>query len=605
MARRFTAAAARVSCVVIGAWIACPPAPAAEATPNAPPQTGPAAAATEGLTGQEQKVKELLDYLEADYARKAASKYWVSRAMGVVNLARIPRPSAGEKLLDTVEKEKHDVVRLLAWQGALGRLRDAEAAYFDRFLRDTYVMAERGMFRGPMRVAVLDVISAAPPNDRTVRIWQSLFAETSAWESHDIPTLDALGACLKAWRSHLLYAALIGLLQNRDHGVRAEYVLGRAGSAVPSALSMLPPSINDPFAENRRHPSSQELWQAVRARHEAWLMAARGEWSAAKPEGVPWRRLGPLYVPAPVPLAEVNPTDPFWRQDLELANADLAQFEAAFVVDATASMGPVLEWMRRDVARMAAAFQTVCKEPVAIGITFYRDANAGAAPLRHVPLTRKLADLERELKEIQAEGGGDVPEAVLDGLAAALTRNRWSQRKVAGSKVVILVGDAPPHANTVPQCVALAKRAADVGVRLYAAKVTIRGPNAAAPNDLSDFDKIAGAGGGSTVAVEFTRATPYPFINVLGQEVDYKTKERPEIQLVVAPPPGEGRSGELILARVLADTISPKYRDRVEPLAYTLLAYCDPKGSPERRTGWPAITQPYPRSNTKIKWQNR
>src|SRR5437773_3030996 len=55
-------------------------------------------------SAREQKVKKLLDYLEEEYAKKTAAPYWVSRAMGTVTLARIPRPTATANLFAILEQ---------------------------------------------------------------------------------------------------------------------------------------------------------------------------------------------------------------------------------------------------------------------------------------------------------------------------------------------------------------------------------------------------------------------------------------------------------------------------------------------------------------------
>ena len=141
------------------------------------------------------------------------------------------------------------------------------------------------------------------------------------------------------------------------------------------------------------------------------------------------------------------------------------------MVDATGSMGDVLDWLRRDVARTVAAFQSVCKEPVRIGVTFYRD-HGDPWVVQHWPLTNRLRDLEPGLTRITADGGGDIPEAVLEGLTDAVRNNPWSTRPKGVNKVVILIGDAPPHEQTIPACVDLVKKAAATGVRTHVAKVT-------------------------------------------------------------------------------------------------------------------------------------
>jgi hypothetical protein len=537
---------------------------------------------------REQKVINLLDYLEADYAKKAAAPFWVSRAMGVVSLARSPRPTATTKLLEICEADKHDVVRLLAWQAVLARAPDLDDAARQRWANVTLSLADKDAFRAGLRAPLLAVLAAGPPSPRAKRAWQKVFDQTSAWEPQDVPVLDALGRTLSAWRSPLLAETLIKALGDPNACVRAEYVLRAAGSDVPRARDRLDRSVFNPQARDRAHPSSAELWRDVQADATAWLRANRADWKeVTKPEGEPWKDLRPAYVAAPTPLDEIDPSDPAWTGDLELGRADLDAFEAVFVVDATGSMGQVLAWLRRDVSRVMAAFAALAKEAPSVGLVYYRDRDTGDAFTTKVtPLTMKVKDLEPVMAGMTAEGGGDVPEAVREALADAVNKIRWNKNKRTG-KLVVLIGDAPPKPGTEADCAALAAKAKEAGIRLYAVKVT----TARGRNDLSSFDAIAAAGGGTTVAAAFDAMLQERFVAAGGKEIPIQTIDRPEAQLAVAPPLAE-TPGEQVLAHVLADAIHPQYRDRVEPLARTLLAHVAGKPEPERRLAFAADTPP-------------
>jgi hypothetical protein len=63
----------------------------------------------------------------------------------------------------------------------------------------------------------------------------------------------------------------------------------------------------------------------------------------------------------------------------------------------------------------------------------------------------------------------------------------------------------------------------------------------------------------------------------------------------VAGEAADGSPGDQILALLVADAINPQYRDRVEPLARTLLAACAAPADPERRLGFaPNTTKLFP-----------
>jgi len=75
-----------------------------------------------------------------------------------------------------------------------------------------------------------------------------------------------------------------------------------------------------------------------------------------------------------------------------------------------------------------------------IGLVFYRD-------YMETYLTKTVAfqtdfdAIQLELDKAVAEGGGDIPEAVVEALYAGLSELNWS----AANRVIIALGDAPPH----------------------------------------------------------------------------------------------------------------------------------------------------------------
>ena len=60
---------------------------------------------------------------------------------------------------------------------------------------------------------------------------------------------------------------------------------------------------------------------------------------------------------------------------------------------------------------------------------------------RLVPFTTDFARFQNELNAIRVSGGGDIPEAVYEALHDGAVRFTWE----AQSRVMILIGDAPPH----------------------------------------------------------------------------------------------------------------------------------------------------------------
>ncbi|MDR0442320.1 MAG: VWA domain-containing protein [Treponema sp.] len=75
-----------------------------------------------------------------------------------------------------------------------------------------------------------------------------------------------------------------------------------------------------------------------------------------------------------------------------------------------------------------------------IGMVLYKDYHEDYLT-KIVPFTDDFAKFQKELDAIRVRGGGDIPEAVYEALHAGATGFPWE----AQSKVMILIGDAPPH----------------------------------------------------------------------------------------------------------------------------------------------------------------
>jgi Mg-chelatase subunit ChlD len=60
---------------------------------------------------------------------------------------------------------------------------------------------------------------------------------------------------------------------------------------------------------------------------------------------------------------------------------------------------------------------------------------------RVIPFTGDFGQFQRTLNAIKVSGGRDIPEAVYEALYAAAIKFSWE----AESRLIILIGDAPPH----------------------------------------------------------------------------------------------------------------------------------------------------------------
>jgi hypothetical protein len=122
--------------------------------------------------------------------------------------------------------------------------------------------------------------------------------------------------------------------------------------------------------------------------------------------------------------------------------------EVGFVVDTTGSMSGLIDGAKKKIWSIANTI--VDQNPdaeILIGLVGYRDLNDDYVTKLY-PLTADIQDIYAKLLTFQADGGGDTPESVNKALDVAVTQLGWSgssQKQSKTTRVLFLVGDAPPH----------------------------------------------------------------------------------------------------------------------------------------------------------------
>jgi Mg-chelatase subunit ChlD len=108
-------------------------------------------------------------------------------------------------------------------------------------------------------------------------------------------------------------------------------------------------------------------------------------------------------------------------------------------LDTTGSMSPHIDSVRQQLIPMLN--ETVSRfASFRIGMVLYKDYNEEYLT-RVIPFTDDFAVFQHNLNAVMVSGGGDNPEAVYEALYAGATGFPWA----AESKIMILIGDAPPH----------------------------------------------------------------------------------------------------------------------------------------------------------------
>ena len=121
-----------------------------------------------------------------------------------------------------------------------------------------------------------------------------------------------------------------------------------------------------------------------------------------------------------------------------------------------------------------------------VGLVAYRDRR-DKFETRGWDFTTDIDEARRHLWSLTAEGGGDGPEAVFPALKLAYSQLTWLPDH---TKVLILVGDGPPHVGYGTQCVQMAERAARAQLTTHVIQTTRD------DRPVKHFPQIAEAGGG-------------------------------------------------------------------------------------------------------------
>jgi len=140
--------------------------------------------------------------------------------------------------------------------------------------------------------------------------------------------------------------------------------------------------------------------------------------------------------------------------------------DIAFVVDATGSMGDEIAYLKAELEDVLKKIKKQHKEiTVNTASVFYRD-KTDAYLVKKSDFSKDIKTTINFINEQAAGGGGDFPEAVDAGLNTAINELSWSDDALA--KVVFLILDAPPHADSesVKKIQELTEKAAKKGIRI-------------------------------------------------------------------------------------------------------------------------------------------
>jgi hypothetical protein len=121
---------------------------------------------------------------------------------------------------------------------------------------------------------------------------------------------------------------------------------------------------------------------------------------------------------------------------------DPVKLDVTILLDTTGSMGDEIERIKATLLRVTERLRSLEREfDLRYGAVLYRDLGDAYVTKAH-PFTGDIRAFDGALKAVRAQGGGDTPESLNQGLAEAVGRMDWRE---GAAKVLFLIADAPPH----------------------------------------------------------------------------------------------------------------------------------------------------------------
>ncbi|MEP4196680.1 MAG: vWA domain-containing protein [Aliishimia sp.] len=155
----------------------------------------------------------------------------------------------------------------------------------------------------------------------------------------------------------------------------------------------------------------------------------------------------------------VRPVRVYQREDYKPEFLDLV-----FVFDTTGSMGDELAWLTKEFSGIVQQARNVAPQAnMRFGLVAYRD-QGDAYVVKNFGFTGRLREMQKWLRGLDANGGGDYPEAA-DAALMAATELPW--RRGYGERLVFHIADAPPHKSGARRYLEAARKAASKNVQIF------------------------------------------------------------------------------------------------------------------------------------------
>jgi Mg-chelatase subunit ChlD len=183
-----------------------------------------------------------------------------------------------------------------------------------------------------------------------------------------------------------------------------------------------------------------------------------------------------------------EPVDSKHLPDVKVEQPTRPRLDVVFVLDTTSSMSGLIEGAKQKIWSLASRMASGKPTPrIRVGLVAFRDVGDSYVTKRF-DLTEDLDAMYKNLRGLQAAGGGDTPEHVGRGLGEAVKLMSWTDEHRA-AKLIFLVGDAPAqHYQDGWDAKDWSKKAISKGIVVN----TIRcGTDASTAKEFSELAKLA------------------------------------------------------------------------------------------------------------------
>jgi flagellin-like hook-associated protein FlgL len=117
--------------------------------------------------------------------------------------------------------------------------------------------------------------------------------------------------------------------------------------------------------------------------------------------------------------------EPIDKYPLEYRNERVKQMELIFVVDTTGSMGTTINNLRNNISNFISSQVAVKADTWKAKIVDFRDLTVGERIVDN-PFVSTVGELQTQVNTLSPNGGGDLPESLIDGIARGFNSAGWS-----------------------------------------------------------------------------------------------------------------------------------------------------------------------------------